>query len=487
MSEVLQHRATNWLKTLYINGEAILGKGASLSVEDPASEEQLATLSAASVEQSHEAVAAARRAFDSGVWNEPSKRRAALAKLADLLEERKDDFAGALVQEVGTPIGLAKPLQVGAPIQLLRFFAEAACKDRTEFLGRHPGPPSSESVVFHRPVGVVAAITAFNYPILLAAAKVGAALAAGCTVVLLPSPLAPLATLMLAGLVSKAGFPPGVFNIIVGGADIGRVLTEHPDIDKVSFTGSVAVGRMIMQQAAMSGPRDVLLELGGKSAAIIFPAEDFTKIAPGLHGRYSRNAGQGCGSPTRILVPAARLQEFIDVSKAVYATIRVGDPWDPATAVGPLITRARRDEVEEKITEAIRRGATIVAGGGRPPMRRGWFMNPTLLANVTNADVIARNELFAPIAVVLPYRDLDDAVHMANDSEYGLVSYLYGPTAECKAIVQRLRVGTVAINGGGGMRVDAPLGGFKHSGIGREWGDAGVREFLTTQHVQACD
>lgn len=473
----------NYPASLLIGGQTEGGQGLTFEVENPATGEIIARLNEASADQVERSVMAARDAFASGIWSDPQLRRKCLDRLATLMAERLDYLAHIAIDEIGTPISLARALQIGAPTELLRFFAGAATKDRTEHLGRHNGPPASESIVYQRPVGVVAAITAFNYPILLAIAKAGAALAAGCTVVLLPSPRAPLSTLALVELIKHAGFPPGVINIVLGGAEAGEQLCRHRLVDKVSFTGSVEIGRKIMEQAA-AGPRDVVLELGGKSAAIILPDENFDTICPALHARYARNAGQGCGSPTRILVPHERLDEFVAASVRAYADIKVGDPRDPETAVGPLISREQRDRVETAIAAALADGATIAAGGGRPEITQGWYMNPTLLSGLSNQARIAREELFAPVAVLIGYDDIEDAVRIANDSEYGLVCYLYGPAEQCHDIARQVQVGTVAINGGGGMRVEAPLGGFRQSGFGREWGEPGIAEFLASQHVQ---
>ena len=328
----------------------------------------------------------------------------------------------------------------------------------------------------------MAAITAFNYPILIGATKIGAALAAGCTAVLLSSPQAPLAVLLLGNLIRRAGFPPGVVNVLAGGADVGRALTEHPDVAKVSFTGSVNVGRQVMQQAA-AGLRSVVLELGGKSAAVMLPGVDFNKYALSLHTRYARNAGQGCGSPTRILVEESRYDEFVAISRKVFPQITVGDPRDPKTIVGPLVSSAQRDRIEAGVAKAVDEGAVILAGGGRPDIKKGWFLNPTLVGGLDNQARLAREELFGPVSVVLTYRTVAEAIRITNDSPLGLKAYLFGATADCLKMVPELYVGTVQINGGSPLRPDAPMMGYKHSGVGAEWGEDGLREFLLPQHI----
>jgi aldehyde dehydrogenase (NAD+)/betaine-aldehyde dehydrogenase len=465
---------------LLINNEDRPGEGATLRVVKPATEEVVAEFPGASVAQVDEAVTAAKKAFDSGVWKNADFRKATLLKFADLIEENRDQLMEALISEVGSPVNL-KPNHIDTPAAFLRWFAEAATKDRT----RHLGPNvtnTAVSMVRYRPVGVVAAITAFNYPILIGATKIGSALAVGCTTVLLSSPQAPLAVALLGDLVRRAGFPPGVVNIISGGADVGRALTEHPSVAKVTFTGSVNVGRQVMQQAA-AGLRSVVLELGGKSAAIMLPGVDFNKYVLSLHTRYARNAGQGCGSPTRILVEESRYEEFCKLSREAYPKIKVGDPRDPATIVGPVVTSAQRDRIEAGVANAVESGAKIIAGGGRPDMKKGWFLNPALVGGLDNNAKLAREEIFGPVSVVLTYRTVEEAIRTANDSALGLKAYLFGAKDQCLKLVPDLYVGTVQINGGSPLRPDAPMMGYKHSGVGTEWGEDGMREFMHPQHI----
>ncbi len=465
---------------LFIHNQDRAGEGASLQVTSPVTEEVVAEFAGASVSQVDEAVMAAKAAFDSGVWRNAALRKAVLLKFADLLQENCDALMESLVTEIGSPVNL-QANHIDTPATFIRWFAEAATRDRTRHLGFN-ATNTAVSTLAYRPVGVVAAITAFNYPILIGATKIGAALAAGCTAVLLSSPQAPLTVLMLGELVRRAGFPPGVVNIIAGGADVGRALTEHPGVAKVSFTGSVNVGRQVMQQAA-GGLRSMVLELGGKSAAIMLPGVDFHKYALQLHTRYARNAGQGCGSPTRILVEESRYEEFAEVSRKVYPQIKVGDPRDPQTIVGPVIARAQRDRIEAGVAKAVEEGATILAGGGRPDIAKGWFLNPTLVGGLDNQATLAREEIFGPVSVVLTYRSVEEAVQITNDSALGLKAYVFGPTADCLKLVPDLSVGTVQINGGSALRPDAPMMGYKHSGVGAEWGEDGLREFLLPQHI----
>lgn len=471
-----------WQTRQLINGKLVEGQGASLSVENPATEEILATFNQASVEQVDEAAQAARAAFESGVWSDGELRKRCLLKFADIMEARMEELGSALVQEVGTPVKLVKPLQVGGALDLLRHHAPQAPVDRTRKLGP-TAEGGGESIVRYIPVGVVAAITAYNYPLLLMAAKLGPALAAGCTVVLLPSPQTPLSTLLLADMIREAGFPDGVVNIVVGGVDVGRALSEHPQVDKVTFTGSVGVGAAVMQQAAKS-IKGVVLELGGKSAAIVLPDADHKRAATPLNQRYLRNAGQGCSTTTRILVHESKMDEFIKLSQEVLAAGKVGDPSDPQTDAGPLISKAHRARVEAYVERALAAGGRIVAGGGRPDLAKGAYMNPTLIAGVDNSHEIARDELFAPVAVLLPYRDIDEAVAIANDSHFGLAAAVWGPPEQAMKVAERIRAGSVHVNGGGaGRRQDVPFGGMKQSGIGREWGEEGLYEFLEAQHI----
>jgi aldehyde dehydrogenase (NAD+) len=465
---------------LLINNEDREGEGNWLQVVNPATEERVAEFRGASLSQVDEAVTAAKAAFESGVWEDPDFRKTTLLKFADLIVEHRDQLMEALISEVGSPVNL-KSNHIDTPATFLRWFADAATRDRIRHLGFN-STNTAVSMVAYRPVGVVAAITAFNYPILIGGTKIGAALTAGCTAVLLSSPQAPLAIAMLGDLVRRAGFPPGVVNIISGGADVGRALTEHPGVNKVSFTGSVNVGRQVMQQAA-GRLRSVVLELGGKSAAIMLPGVDFGKYALQLHTRYARNAGQGCGSPTRILVEESRLEEFAEISRNVYPQIKVGDPRDPATIVGPVVSSAQRDRIEAGVARAVESGAEIIAGGGRPDLSKGWFLNPTLVGGLNNQAKLARDEIFGPVSVVLTYRTVDEAIRIANDSELGLKAYLFGGKDECLKLVPKLRVGTVQINGGSPLRPDAPMIGYKNSGVGAEWGEDGLREFLLPQHI----
>ena len=473
----------DWCTGNFIDGRYCAGEGPALAVENPATEEVLVSVRQASLAQLDQAVASARRAFESGVWRDPALRKQVLLRMADLLEAQAATFATALVLESGTPVSLCQPLHLGGPINMLRYFAERTTVDRTRALGVDTRTPVSESIIRFEPIGVVGGIGAYNSPLLFLVSKAGAAMAAGCTAVYMPSPLTPLATLMFGRIAMEAGVPAGVLNIVVGGTDIARALTTHSGIDKLSFTGSVGVGRQVMLQAA-EGIKDVVLELGGKSAAIVLPGADLAKYALPIHGRYLRNSGQGCQSPTRILVQENQFDDFLDLTREAYTKIPVGDPLEPTTMAGPLITAAHRDRVEAYVQRALHEGGTVLAGGGRPDFARGWFMNPTLIGNVGNDAEISRHELFGPVAVIMRYRDVQEALAIANDSDLGLAAHIFGPLDHARALAPQLRAGTVYVNGGGGFRVDSVISGWKQSGIGREWGDDGILEFLEPQHIQ---
>lgn len=475
---------TDYPQSLWIGGREIAGDGPSVAIENPATGRDFASIATASPQQVDDAVRAARDAFASGVWGDAEARGRVLNRIADLIEERRDVLTNLLIEEVGTPIDLVGPVQMGVPIALFRDYAKRACVDRTIALGPDGNAAApSESIVRFVPVGVAAAVTAYNYPLLLLALKVAPALAAGCAVVALCSAQTPLATLAMGKILRDAGVPDGIASLLVGGPEIGRALTEHPLVDKVSFTGSVGVGKLVMQQAA-AGLKGVTLELGGKNAMILMPEFAFEEAMPACHLRYLRNAGQGCASPTRILVYRPRMEAFIAATRAYFETVRTGDPRVAGTLVGPLISQAHRARAEAVIERATASGAEIVAGGGRPALKEGWYMNPTLIAGAGNRSELAREELFAPVAMLIPYDSLEEAVAMANDSDLGLSAFVFGPQDAAIALSKQIRAGSVYVNGGGAIRMDAPMGGFKQSGIGREYGDYGLFEYLEPQHIQ---
>lgn len=460
----------------------------AISVIDPMTEAVVAELRSASVGQAASAVSAARRAFDSGHWPrlDPLVRSSTLHRLADRFEAEADRFAQLLVTEIGTPTSLARSGQVDAAVELLRWFADAAATGPRpgfeELLAGHRTPAPSRSILRQEPVGVVAGLTAFNFPLLLLVRKLGGALAAGCTIVVMPSPRAPLSTIAFMKLVQESDLPPGTVNLIVGGPDVGKQLTSSPEVDMITFTGSRAVGQAVMEEAAKS-IKKVVLELGGKSANIVLPGADVAAaVRPSLL-RYSLNAGQACGATTRTFVMEADYDGYVETAREVFANMVVGDPRDATTVVGPLIRAEQRAFVEGYIERALAEGATVEAGTSTFP-ETGYFVAPQLIGGVTNDSEIASEELFGPVGVIISVRSVEEAVKLANVSSFGLNASVWGPTDAALDVARRLRTGSVAINGGGGARPDAPWGGFKESGIGREGGEAGLREFLEMKHIQ---
>jgi aldehyde dehydrogenase (NAD+)/betaine-aldehyde dehydrogenase len=482
------HPMRDWIPStrgLLINGELVEGQGDRWEVFNPATEEVLATVSGASAAQVDGAVAAARAAFPAWAALSGQERKRHIHRLADVMEAAADRLLPSIVNEVGTPVSLASFLQVKMAVdQHLRWAADAATIDRTEHLGGWDQPVPTLSDVVYEPVGVVAAITGYNYPINLAIFKFGAALAAGCPVVLLPSPRTPLTTLFMGELALEAGLPPGVFNVIIGNADVGQQLTSHPGVDKVSFTGSDAVGARIMAQAA-DGLKSVTLELGGKSPSIVMPGVDVSKIAVEMHLRWSRNGGQGCAALARLLVHESLYDEFLEAGAAAFDQMVVGDPWDPATNIGPMIRPDHKARVLGFIEDSVAVGGTKLLEVTKPLPERGWFVNPVLLGDLPPDARAVQQEIFGPVAVILPFKDTDEAVRLANDTPYGLAANVWcDDPAEARAVAQRIRAGTVWINGGGSMRPDAPFGGYGRSGVGRELGEWGMREYLEVKHIQ---
>ena len=469
--------------TLKIAGSSELGEGEPFVVSNPATDEPLAEVRAASPAQVHRAVTEARSALVNGELGSAQERSAYLHRLADVIEAHKDEVLETVVAEVGTPVSTARDLHVGTPLEILRWVADAALVDRTVDLGANTGAGASHAAVFHRPIGVAAGITAYNYPVLFYAMKVGSALAAGCPMVLLPSPQAPLSSLQFADFLDEAGVPERAVSVITGGVDVAQALIAEKQIAKVSFTGSVVAGEAVMRAAA-DGVRDVTLELGGKSAAILLPSADVASLVQGIHYRYLRNAGQGCASPTRILVHESRLEEFSELSREVFAAVTVGDPWDEGTLVGPVISDAHRRRVEDYISGALAAGGHAVATTPWGGAERGHWVTPTLVGGLGNDAVINQQEVFGPVASVITYRTTQEAIAIANDSDYGLHASVFGDLDEARALAPFLEVGLVTLNGGGRVRVDAPNGGWKESGIGRERGEEGIRAYLQPVQVQ---
>ncbi|MGQ0464728.1 MAG: aldehyde dehydrogenase family protein [Sporichthyaceae bacterium] len=425
------------------------------------------------------AVAAARRAFETWSQTTPAERAALLTELTVQLKARADELAELLATEVGMPRKLAGRVQVAGPLAILGYYAKLA--GEYEFT-REAG----NSLIVREPAGVVGAILPWNYPLYLTAAKVAPALAAGCTVVLKPADVAPGACFVFAEACAAAGLPAGVFNLVSGGDEVGAAVAAHPGIDVVSFTGSTAVGALVAQAAGANIAR-VALELGGKSANILLDDADLEKaVAAGVNNAFL-NSGQTCSAWTRMLVPAALQDEVIAHAEKAVARLTVGHPLDEASRLGPLASAEQRDRVASYIALGIEEGARLVAGGPGLPEGvdpNGYYVRPTVFADVTSDMRIAREEIFGPVLSIMPYTDTDDAVRIANDTEYGLHGAVFSADADrALAVARRLRTGQVDVNGGAWNPM-APFGGYKKSGLGRELGEFGLEEFLETKAIQ---
>ncbi|WP_234441617.1 aldehyde dehydrogenase family protein [Streptomyces sp. WM6386] len=464
--------------------------GRTRPVVDPATEETVALVAEASAEDVDRAVRAARRALDKGPWGRtsPRDRVLLLRRFLDQLVQRQDEAVDLVITEVGTPARLARGLQVGVPLEHL---ADMVDRVLTTYPFSAPMPPTSgagvgQGVVLREPAGVVAAITPFNYPFFTSLSKVGPALAAGCTVVLKPAPATPLSALLLAEAAEEAGLPPGVLNVVpTGDVEAGRRLTGHPEVDVVSFTGSVPVGAAISAQAA-PGIKRVALELGGKNADVILDDADLEQAVAHFAYGFTRNSGQGCGCMTRLVVHESRHDEAVRLLLDKVSALRVGDPRDPDTDLGPLISAAQRERVEGHIRTGIAEGAVLACGGGRPRYpERGFYLEPAVFTGVKSSMRIAQEEVFGPVAAVIPVADDDEAVAVANDSRFGLSGAVWsGDPQRAYAVARRIRTGQVTVNGGGGgTNSHAPYGGYKQSGVGREFGEAGLEQYLETKTV----
>jgi aldehyde dehydrogenase (NAD+)/betaine-aldehyde dehydrogenase len=481
----------------FIDGHWDPGEAEATTKLNPTTGEALGVFRAASPAQVDRAVAAAHRAHEQGVWRTvtPAERSAVLFRLAALMEEHGELLKEIVVADVGTPVSLAQSLQREGALFTIRWFAAAAGRGPDGWYeqgmsidepvgGTHPGLAST-GILVREPIGVVAAITAYNFPFTLAIWKLGGALAAGCTVVLQPSPRATLSTVALWRLIEQLELPAGTVNLVLGDADVGRRLTTHPLVDMVTFTGSDRVGGEVAAQAGRQ-IKKVVLELGGKSANILLPGTDVgAAVAPSLL-RLVTNAGQRCGATSRIFVHEHDYDAFIEAAQAYWPQLITGDPRDPATIVGPLIDERHLEFVRGHIDRAIGGGATVLAGGGDPPAEfpGGFFLNPVLLGDVDNDGEFCQEEQFGPVGAVLRYADVEEAVALANASRYGLNANVFGPTPEAIRVARRIRAGNVTVNGGGRIRPDAPWGGYGHSGVGREAGNEGFREFFEIKHIQ---
>ncbi|HXI92176.1 MAG TPA: aldehyde dehydrogenase family protein [Blastocatellia bacterium] len=465
---------------LYANGEWVepTGRG-MLDVINSTTEEVMGRVPEGTAEDINRAVSAARRAFDSWAANSAAERAGFLQKIAAGLAARQNEIAAIIASEVGMPLPLATMVQAGMPAMVMGSYAKLLADYSFE-------EQIGNSLVVKEPVGVIGCITPWNFPLHQVVAKVAPALAAGCTVVLKPSEVAPLTAFILAEIVDDAGLPAGVFNLVTGlGPVVGEALASHPDVDMISFTGSTRAGKRVSELAAQTIKR-VALELGGKSANIILDDADLEKaVRSGVSNCYF-NSGQTCSAHTRMLVPKERHDEAVQIAKEAAESFTVGDPREGKAKLGPLVSEVQRDRVRNYIGKGIDEGATLVTGGAGAPegLDKGYFVRPTVFANVRNDMTIAREEIFGPVLSIIPYEDDDDAVRIANDTVYGLAGGVWSANVErAKQVARRLRTGQVDINGGK-FNALAPFGGYKQSGNGREMGKYGLEEFLETKSLQ---
>jgi len=453
------------------------------AVISPSTEETVGEVPVATDEDIDRAVEAARSAFEDGPWPQmsPKERAEILARSADRLRERTEDIVAVTTDEMGCAVSQAPAAQTGLVAPVFDFYAQLLQSFEFE---RPVTSGDRASLVTLEPTGVVAAIIPWNAPVTLAAWKVAPALAAGCTVVVKPAPEAPLSNYILAEALVDAGLPPGVVNIVPGGREVGEHLVTHPWTDKIAFTGSTAAGKRIMSLCGDQMKR-VSLELGGKSAAIVLDDADLATVIPRIVGGGMHLSGQVCGAHTRVMVPEARQAEAIEVAVAAAEAVTVGDPHDPATVVGPLVAERQRARVEGYIKLGVEEGARVATGGVRPPhLSKGWYVAPTILADARNDMRVAREEIFGPVLCFLSYEGDQDAVRLANDSNYGLSGGVWSSDPErALQVARRMRTGSIAINGHYPPFPIVPFGGFKESGIGRELGAEGLLNFLEPRSI----
>ncbi|KUI23193.1 aldehyde dehydrogenase [Mycobacterium sp. GA-2829] len=456
-----------------------------IEVVSPHSEAAVARVAAAAPADVDRAVAAARDAFDNGPWpaTAPDERIAVVRSLADAYDRRRAEMAELITAEIGAPISFAQRAQVALPWSMIGAFCDVA--QTYPWREGRPGRYGADLHIRREPVGVVAAIVPWNMPQFLTVTKLIPALLAGCSVVVKPAPESPLDALLLAEIIAESELPAGVVSVLPGDRTVGEHLVRHPGVDKVSFTGSTAAGRAV---AAVCAPdlKRVSLELGGKSAAIVLDDADPAAVAAGIRSASLANSGQICNALTRVLVPEHRAAEFTDALAAEVGALVVGDPADPATQVGPLVARRQQQRVTGYIEQGLRDGARLVTGGSGMPdgLDRGWYVRPTVFDRADNTMSIAREEIFGPVLTVLPYAGVDDAIAIANDSDYGLAGSVFtADTGRGLAVAAAVRTGTFGVNQGYTMDPYAPFGGVKASGYGRELGREGIDGYTDTKSI----
>ena len=469
-------------KKFYINGEWVNPKSnQTIDIINPATEDVCAEISLGNKDDVNEAVQSAKTAFNTWAFSTKEERLAPLEKLYELYKKRWADIAKAITLEMGAPKDFATKLQAGTGAAHIKTFIRYLKEFNFEKpLGEH----AKNQRIIYEPKGVCALITPWNWPMNQTCLKVMPAIASGCTMVLKPSEVAPLSAMILAELIHEAKFPKGVFNLVNGdGANTGDALTRHQDINMISFTGSTRAGALISQNAAKDFKR-VSLELGGKGANIIFKDADPKAIERGAL-RCFRNSGQSCNAPTRMLVEKSMYIKAVERVKQFANEMKVGDPNKEGEHIGPVVSEVQYKKIQSLIQKGIDEGATLVAGGiGKPDgIEKGYFVKPTAFADVNNNMEIARTEIFGPVLSIIPFENEEEAIEIANDTDYGLTNYIQTQDKEkANRVARKLRSGMVDVNGAG-IAVDAPFGGFKHSGIGREAGKEGLLEFLEVKSV----
>lgn len=475
---------------LIIGGERVDGADGTYAIVNPATEEIVAHAPEADADQAADAVRAARQAFESWSTTKPEHRAELLDRVASLIERHHDELVELTIQETGGTRRTSTNIQIPQAAVRFRRYARGAMEPTITPLAPSVaeagalGPAAVTNALAQRlPVGVVTAITSYNFPLVNMAGKIGPALAAGNTVVVKPAPQDPLGVLRLVELCQEAGFPPGVVNAITTtNVAPAETLTTHADVDMVSFTGSTAVGQAIAEAGGRTMKR-LLLELGGKGACLVLDDADLGAATSGIASVWGFHSGQICTAPTRVLAHRSIHDQLVDNLTAVPAFLTVGDPQDEATLVGPLISAAQRERVMGHIQRGIDEGGHVAAGGDRPDIDKGFFVNPTLFTGCTNGMTISRQEIFGPVVVVIPFDDEDEAVALANDSDYGLYDYIYtASTPRALRLAPRLRAGNVAVNTLG-RNPETPFGGFKQSGIGRDGGSYGLAAYSEIQSV----
>ncbi len=467
----------------YINGKWVEPAGSGiLELENPANGEKSGELKLGNAQDVENAVAAARAAFAGFAATSLDERIGLIERIIDIYKTRFADIGESISDEIGAPLGFATRFQAGAG--LVHF------KTILRILGENPFESiSGTTCIVHEPIGVCGMITPWNWPLNQMNCKIAPALAAGCTMVMKPSELTPRTSIIMAEILDEAGVPPGVFNMVQGlGPEVGAALSAHDDIDMISFTGSTNAGIAVAKVAA-PGVKRVGQELGGKSANILLEDADFENAVRDGVNLCFRNAGQSCNSPTRMLAPGRRMDEVMALARETAEQIRVGNPRDEATTMGPVVSKRQWENIQAHIHSAMEQGATLVTGGpGRPDgLEKGYYVKPTVFAHVTPDMTIAREEIFGPVLAIMGYESEDEAVRIANDSPFGLAGYVQSASLErARAVARKLRVGMVHINGAPADPA-APFGGYKHSGNGREWGRAGLEEFTETKAIMGYE